>query len=172
MHTFKWWVNLRSHTREIWKCLYQSKNEKRDSGSFLVMYYFLLWNLPKERHESLLRKRWVVTVCQMKLTGTPRTPAATPTACCPGSWQLLKSNLEGEVVTSQGSAGKRRVGPGPFTVRVGVTVWLGFSDQLSIRITETKEHKIRITEQTQKECQGLKTEIMVRNLDYDNAFLK
>ena len=90
----------------------------------------------------------------------------------PGSWQLLKSNLEGEVVTSQGSAGKRRVGPGPFTVRVGVTVWLGFSDQLSIRITETKEHKIRITEQTQKECQGLKTEIMVRNLDYDNAFLK
>lgn len=103
---------------------------------------------------SLLRKRWVVTVCQMKLTGTPRTPAATPTACRPSYWQLLKSNLEGEAVTSQGSAGKRRAGPGPFTVRVGVTVWRGFSDQLSIRTTETKEHKIRITEQTTQRMPG------------------
>lgn len=85
------------------------------------MYYFLLWNLPKERHESA-EKAVGADSLPDEADRDPEDTSCTPTACRPSSWQLLKSNLEGEVVTSQRSAGKRRAGPGPFTVRVGVTV--------------------------------------------------
>lgn len=83
------------------------------------MYYFLLWDLPKVRHESLLRKRWAVTVCQMELTGTPRRrgPQGDPATSrhaegtLPQLPQLQKPDLEGAGVTSKRSAGER-AGPG------------------------------------------------------------
>lgn len=92
-------------------------------------------------------------------------PAATPRAHCPSSRQLQKPNLEGAGWQAN------RVGPGPFTVHVGVTDDWGSQTTSVTEPQGQKRTKSGAQSRQQKECPGLKTE-NGQEPDPDNASLK